>query len=310
MILVAGMSPVWQQLLLLDQLDPGSVNRAERSLWYASGKVLNVAVALRQLHVDCRCLTVVGGSTGAAIEDDIALSEYAGFRWVHVDQPTRVCVTVVEQTSGRVTELVPPTPPVNADTLVKFREAFADECATASTLVWTGSLPRDLSPAYVRSLLDGVSESTRLILDIRGADLAECLSRRPYIVKPNRTELEATFGMPLRDEASLRAAMAELRQRGAENVIVTDGAEAVWVDGPEGTHRLETLSVPVINPIGCGDAFTAGLAMALDRGDPLLGAVEWGMATAAAKVGVFMVKELEQDAVLHLHAGRTKPPAE
>jgi hypothetical protein len=46
MIVVAGLTPAYQQIMVHDTLRPGEVNRARDVRWCASGKVLNVAVAL------------------------------------------------------------------------------------------------------------------------------------------------------------------------------------------------------------------------------------------------------------------------
>ncbi len=46
MIVVAGLSPAWQQILSFDELRWGEVNRARSAHWCASGKVLNVGIAL------------------------------------------------------------------------------------------------------------------------------------------------------------------------------------------------------------------------------------------------------------------------
>ncbi|NIL95701.1 MAG: hypothetical protein GTO53_00665 [Planctomycetales bacterium] len=72
MILAAGLSPAWQHVVLLDELRIGEVNRASGAQWCASGKVLNVAVALHFLHARSASLTLVGGPTGEAIRQDMA----------------------------------------------------------------------------------------------------------------------------------------------------------------------------------------------------------------------------------------------
>jgi len=40
-ILVAGLTPAWQQILRFDDFRPGEVNRASEVQWCCSGKVLN-----------------------------------------------------------------------------------------------------------------------------------------------------------------------------------------------------------------------------------------------------------------------------
>ena len=52
MILNLGMSPAWQQILHMNCFREGEVNRARESIWCASGKVLNVARALKCLSVE------------------------------------------------------------------------------------------------------------------------------------------------------------------------------------------------------------------------------------------------------------------
>jgi tagatose 6-phosphate kinase len=48
-ILAAGLTPAWQQIVVLDALLAGEVNRAREVHWCASGKVLNVGLALHSL---------------------------------------------------------------------------------------------------------------------------------------------------------------------------------------------------------------------------------------------------------------------
>ena len=62
MILVAGLTPAWQQVLRFERFTPGTVNRAAWVRWCASGKVLNAARAAHLLGGPVRALTVVGGA--------------------------------------------------------------------------------------------------------------------------------------------------------------------------------------------------------------------------------------------------------
>jgi tagatose 6-phosphate kinase len=70
-ILAAGLSPAWQQILVFDRFTPGQVNRAAQVQWCASGKVVNAARALHALGGPCKTLTAVGGTPGAAIQREV-----------------------------------------------------------------------------------------------------------------------------------------------------------------------------------------------------------------------------------------------
>ena len=61
MILAAGLSPAWQQMLIFDGVRVGEVNRAREAHWCSSGKVLNVGLALHYLGGPHLTLAPVGG---------------------------------------------------------------------------------------------------------------------------------------------------------------------------------------------------------------------------------------------------------
>jgi fructose-1-phosphate kinase PfkB-like protein len=138
------------------------------------------------------------------------------------------------------------------------------------------------------------------VVDAQGRALTEALAARPDLVKPNRAELAATVGRALTGEAEVQSAMRELQARGARMVVVTSGAGAVLAfDGRE-FWRIEPPQVVAANPIGSGDAFTAGLVSRLVRGDDLGEACRWGAAAGAANALTLMPGELRREDVERL----------
>ena len=144
-----------------------------------------------------------------------------------------------------------------------------------------------------------------MVLDFRGEGLLSVLDLKPYVVKPNREELGQTFGRSLDDDADLLAAMRQLNRLGAQWVVVTQGAKAVWVSSAEQAYRLTPPRIAeVVNPIGCGDCLAAGIAWATRRGDPLVDAVRLGIGAAGDNLGKLLPCRLERENVAKL-AGRT-----
>lgn len=298
-ILAAGLTPAWQQILVVERLHLGAVNRARESVWCASGKVLNVACAVQHLSrrgesvgsgtKGCepgagsavRALSVVGGLTGAAIREEFAGLGIAA-RWVETTVPTRVCTTVLDRATGTTTELVENSAALPAEVLRRFAEAFVEECRQATLVVISGSLPVGTPAPYWSELLQEVR--CPVLLDVRGPELLACLPLRPWLVKPNREELGATLGRRLESESELLAGMEQLRAWGAARVVVSDGPQAVWACGPEGVERVQPPQVPVVNPIGSGDCFAAGLAVAYAEGRPWRESLEFAVAAAAENV--------------------------
>ncbi len=279
-ILVAGLTPAWQRIMVFDALRTGAVNRARRVEECASGKPVNAALALRSLGAPVRLLTAAGGARGDLLLRDL---RRIGLRTrpIRTSAPTRLCITLLVK--GRATELVEEAGAARPGELAAFASAFRREAARARAIVLCGSLPRGTPPAFYRRLLAGVRAP--VVLDAKGPELLEALSRRPFVVKPNRRELAAALGRALPDERSLRAAMAELNERGAGWVVVTDGAGPVRVRGGGRTWTLPTSRVKAVNPIGCGDCLAAGIALGIVQGRDPVDAVRLGIAAAADRLG-------------------------
>ena len=111
-------------------------------------------------------------------------------------------------------------------------------------------------------------------------------------MKPNVQELEATVGRRLSGVSELMEAMRELTHRGAKRVVVTAGKGAVLAFDGVYSWKIEPPSVKVVNPIGSGDAFTAGLVRSLVRGDDLGEACRWGAAAGTANALTLLAGEV------------------
>jgi 1-phosphofructokinase family hexose kinase len=310
-ILTAGLSPAWQQIVVLDSLAVGEVNRAREVHWCASGKVLNVGLALKileaipplrqggaggvlmegdfklqnekcRLQIDDGCTTrtlaVVGGETGEAIRREFAKIGVTA-RWIETNAPTRVCTTILDRQTGITTELVENAGSISENELARFTAAYVEEARAADVVVLTGSFPAGVPATFYRELLENTSG--RVVLDAQGEPLLEALEQKPFIVKPNRQELANTLGRRLDSDADLHAAMRELCRRGAQWVVVTQGKERVWIASERELYSATPPAVDVVNPIGSGDCLAAGIAVGLARGEGIADAVRYGMAAAA-----------------------------
>lgn len=284
-ILVAGLTPAWQQILSFQHFELGEVNRADQAFGCASGKVLNVGCALHHLGIPAKTVSPVGGITGLEIQADF---ERLGIpvRWVKADAPIRVCTTILDQQSGSTTELVENSNPLSATELDAYAAAFAEEVRSAEVVVLTGSVPSGTPPDYLRRLL--ALTSAKAVLDIRGEELEQTLPLKPYVVKPNSEELGKTVGRKLDSEASIIDAMSELRARGAQWVVISQGAKALLALGPEGLLRVQPPKVDVCNPIGCGDCLAAGIAAGIHLGEPMQRCLEIGVQAAAENAQVLL----------------------
>jgi 1-phosphofructokinase family hexose kinase len=298
-ILAAGLTPAWQQIMRFDGFRPGEVNRALEVHRCASGKVLNVAVALAHLGAPCATLAPLGGQALGEIEREFSALGIRR-RWIEVGAPTRVCTTILDVACGRTTELVENAGPLSTAELDRFADAFVELAGEARVAIITGSLPGGTGHTYFRDLLS--SATCPAILDIRGPELIDALASGPLVVKPNRDELAHTLGRDLSDDSQLRDAMSQLNDRGAEWVVVTCGAGTAWASSRGRFYRFRPCRVEVVNPIGSGDCLAAGIAWGVLLGQEPLEAIGLGFAAAAENVGQLLPSRLDPRLVLKRHA--------
>ncbi|HKE01793.1 MAG TPA: PfkB family carbohydrate kinase, partial [Planctomycetota bacterium] len=218
---------------------------------------------------------------------------------------------IVLERGGRATVLNEPGPELPAGAWNAFEAAIAS--ALPGALVCSGSIPPG-APLDAYARLTRLASGSLTLVDAAGDVLAAALGAEPDVVTPNLAEAEGVLGraapdgvQPSRAEARTRALAAarELAGRGPRVAVVTAGEAGVAVAqrGEEpGWH--DAPRVPVRNPVGAGDSFAAGLALALAVGEPLEEAVAAALATAAASVETAGAGEVDPARVRALRSER------
>lgn len=278
MIVAAGLTPAWQRILVFDRVMPGEVNRAAQTVECISGKVTNTAVAARFLGGEVTAVMPLGPNVRENVKREMA-GLNLGCEVVATTAPTRTCITVIERACGRVTELVEESAPLSSSELAEFADRLRGFRATAEILVFSGSLPRGTPPETYHELLREFPGP--VIADFRGPGLMAVLPLRPFLIKPNRQELESTLSCSFRDDRDLIDGMQELCRRGAEWTLVSQGSAPVWLASRSEVYRIDPPQPEaVVNPIGCGDALAGAAAWAIHEGATVPDAVRLGVAAA------------------------------
>jgi len=102
------------------------------------------------------------------------------------------------------------------------------------------------------------------------------------VLTPNALEARQLCGLP--DDADITPAQlgARLLERGVGAVVMTCGAQGAWVFAPgQAPLPVAPFAVHTVDTVGAGDAFNAGLVMALAEGAALADAARFASATAA-----------------------------
>jgi len=294
MILCIGTTPAAQRVMVFNQLLNDEVNRAMTCLDGVAGKSVNVAKVLRALGESVHATGFLGGDRGkeilAALEARGISSDFVG-----VEARTRQCITVIDKSTGTITELVEESRPVSPTDYLRLLEIIRARASGSCSLVMSGTItPGGPVDFYRQCTLIAHQAAALPVVDAQGPVLLEALNARPGLVKPNRTELAATVGHELKDEPGVISAMRQLRDLGAERVVVTAGQGPTLAFDGRTVWRIQSPSVTAVNPIGSGDAFTAGLVWRLVHGDDLGEACRWAAAAGAANALTLMAGELQR----------------
>jgi fructose-1-phosphate kinase PfkB-like protein len=170
---------------------------------------------------------------------------------------------------------------------------------------WTvvsGSLPAGAPPDGAAQLVAAArAGGGRVCVDTSGPALAAALTAGPDLVKVNATEAAELLRLPADTAPAELACRLHERAGGAGTAVVTAGVHgaAAWTTTPGQPAGCPVTVRPPAErgpyPVGSGDAFLAGLIVALDGGADLHRALHAATAAAAANAAVPGAGELPAD---------------
>lgn len=281
MVYTLTMNPAVDYLIYLDELCPGEIQRAKREGIYFGGKGINVSRVLTALGTENVALGFLAGFTGRAIADGLTAE---GIRTDFCFLPSGMTRINVKLRHGTETDVNC----TGADVPAKAMEELygkLTEIRAGDVLVLSGSIPRSLPKTMYAEILARVSDREVLtVVDADGELLLRALSCAPFLVKPNREELEAVLGRSLKTDPDLIDGARELQTLGARNVLVSLGGDGALLLTEAGEiYRMGAAEGKLVNSVGAGDSMLAGfLAGYLTSGGDAAHALRLGTAAGAA----------------------------
>ena len=174
-------------------------------------------------------------------------------------------------------------PRIDLDSLDRFYYLLSS-LVPGDYLILAGSIPPSLPQTIYRNILERLSNrNIRVILDTEGEALLCSLPYRPFLIKPNRTELTELTGRPCSTDADVQRGAAYLQRLGAQNVLVSlAGDGAILLDETGELYRMRAPSGTVRNSVGAGDSMLAGFLAGLLHSGSYSTALRLGIAAGSA----------------------------
>lgn len=256
-------------------LTGGAINRSHTEAYQFGGKGINVSNVLRTLGQPTTALGFVAGFTGRALEENL---QRMGLTtdFIHLPQgQTRINVKVKADLE---TEINGAGPEID-EAAQKALETQLEALSPGDILVLSGSVPACLGSGFYGKILCRLqSKAIQTVVDAGGALLTQALPYKPFLVKPNREELEAIVRSPLTDHSQIAEAARQLQKMGAQNVLVSlAGDGAILLDDQGNVLQMDCPQGTVRNSVGAGDSMVAGF---------LAGYLESGSYRHALKLGI------------------------
>lgn len=275
MIYTLTCNPAVDCVLRLPDLRTGQLNRACREDIFPGGKGINVSHMLKNLGHPSVALGFSAGPSGVLLKGLLDEAGIASDLTPLGRGMTRINVKLESDTETEVNAPGPDVTPEELDMLF----AKADALREGDCLVLSGSIPPSLPDDLYETLLRRLSgRSILTAVDASGALLRKACSARPFLIKPNLSELGGLFGDRTPDPGRVLSYAERLQEEGARNILVSMGeAGAVLVTETGSVLACSAPAGKVRGTVGSGDSMVAGF---------LCGYLETGSLETALRMGV------------------------
>ena len=283
MITSVSLNPSIDRTLAVEGFTPGGLNRVVTKSDVAAGKGVNVALTVAGLGLDAECVGFMYQEGGALFEKRLMLNS-TPYDFIWCEGSVRTNIKVFDKSAGVVTELNESGMTVSQEDLGKMVDLVVRHAENSDYLILSGSLPPGCPQDFYRTLIGAVDGlGCRCVLDADGERLKYGLEARPFMIKPNRYELEMMTGRPMGDLRDIKNAAMKYIDSGVEVVAVSLGADgALITDGSE-TLFATRVNIEVKGTVGAGDAMVAGLAAGFMAEHDLEDAFRMGVACASTR---------------------------
>jgi tagatose 6-phosphate kinase len=267
MILTVTPNPCVDKTIFCDHVELGTIIRGKKANAVAGGKGSNVSRVVKTLGRPTKALQIVGGHTGAHIEEMIREQDGVETVPVWVSAPSREIVTVLDTSKHVQTAYMEPGPELTADEVTKVHDVFKEALDEAGVVTFNGTVPcAVLNTLYYDLIRMCAERSVKTVLDAHGPAFAEGVRAHPLMVKPNVRETEELFREKITSDSDILNAIGKYHDLGIQLVVISMGARGAVASLDGRILRCTPPKIEEINPVGSGDALVASFAVGLMQG--------------------------------------------
>ena len=284
MIYTVTLNPAIDKTAVISEFTAGKVNRVETLREDAGGKGINVSKCLKALGTESVAVLLLAGDAGkhlAGLLEQEGLSLLCG----QAEGQTRTNLKIIAPALGQNTDINEPGPQASEKTLNELLKPLCQRILPGDIVVLSGSLPVGAPADTYRHWTETLqAKGARVFLDADGAAMAEGIQGRPFLVKPNETELACLLGKPMETQEQILAGGRQLLEMGVTQALISLGGDGAYFLENDRVYRAKSIKVAVKSTVGAGDSVVAAMAYGLQEGLPVEQMLPLAMAMGAASV--------------------------
>lgn len=281
MIYTCTVNPSLDYYLTVDkEIKLGELNRLKSEGYAAGGKGVNVSIALNNLEMTSTALGFLGGFTREFYLSFLKEYHHVLPLFTAIEGNTRINIKL---RGIKETNLNAHGPHIRTDEFNRFLVRI-NHIDSPDIFVLCGNVQDDIHMEMINVLKDLSSRNVKLIVDTDPRLMRASLQFKPLLIKPELSEFEELCGKIITNTDELLAESKKLVEAGAQNVIVSLGADGAFLINEEGAYRYESKDYQVVSLSGNGDAMVGAYVFNLQRGANAMEAFQYACAAAEASM--------------------------
>ena len=282
MIYTVTLNPAIDLVIVTKKLEPKVVNRTEKFELQPNGKGVNVSFILKQLGIDSVATGIGGGFTLDYVISGLA-EKGIKTNFLKVKEPTRVNVFTDVLDEGTEYKQVNPGPVVSSDKQDQFLDYLESTVTKDDMVVVSGSFSRGIKPDFLVQLAQLVQkQGAKFVIDSSYLEVIDTLKYRPFLLKPNDSELAAFFNYEGEMTAAKTVELAQkLIKLGCQNVLVSLGADGAAFINKQHVLFANAPQIQVVNSACAGDTMLGTFIAFLEKNKPVSAALKMAVAAGS-----------------------------
>ena len=283
MIYTITFNPALDYITQVEKFKIGEINRTKTETILPGGKGLNVSIVLKNLEIENTALGFIAGFTG---EELIKKLEAKGVKtdFVKVEEGfTRINVKISSTNKVEETALNGMGPKITQKDIEELFNKL-DKVTVEDIVILSGSVPKNISKDIYREICKKLNEKEiTFVVDSTQELLMSVLEYNPFLIKPNKEELEETLNCKISNKEDIVNAAKELKKLGAQNILVSLGKDgALLLTKEDKVLYSKAPKGEIVNTVGSGDSMVAGFLAGYYKTKDYEYALKTGVAAGSA----------------------------